>query len=181
MHFINATVMMKFVMFFVIKYRKLRSLIASIILRKRCLSCGKDVGASRIPHIGSEVILEVGNYAGFNGITITGWGKVKIGNYFHSGSNVKIMLGSHDYDNDDKIPYGKKHTTKNVVIDDFVWLGSDVIISGNIHIGEGAIVAIGSVVVKDVPKYAIVGGNPAKVIKYRDIEHFEQLRKEGKY
>ena len=91
------------------------------------------------------------------------------------------MLGSHDYDNDDKIPYGRNHTTKQIVIDDFVWLGSDVTISGNVHIGEGAIVAIGSVVVKDVPRCAIVGGNPAKVIKFRDIEHFEKLKNEGKY
>ena len=108
-------------------------------------------------------------------------GGVKIGSYFHSGTNVKIMLGSHDYDHGEKIPYGKAYTSKQVVIDDYVWLGSDVIISGNIHIGEGAIVAIGSVVVKDVPPYAIVGGNPAKIIKYRDIEHFEKLKKEGCY
>lgn len=108
-------------------------------------------------------------------------GGVKIGNYFHSGTNVKIMLGSHDYAAGDKIPYGSKHTARNVVIDDFVWLGSDVIISGNVHIGEGAIVAIGSVVVKDVPPCAIVGGNPAKIIKYRDIEHFKKLKQEGSY
>lgn len=108
-------------------------------------------------------------------------GGVKIGNYFHSGTNVKIMLGSHDYDYGDKIPYGTHNTEKNVVIDDFVWLGSDVTISGNVHIGEGAIVAIRSVVVKDVPPYAIVGGNPAKVIKYRNIEQFKKLKEEGKY
>lgn len=49
------------------------------------------------------------------------------------------------------------------------------------HIGEGVIVAIGSVVVKDVPPYAIVGGNPAKIIKYRDIEHFEKLKAEKRF
>ena len=49
------------------------------------------------------------------------------------------------------------------------------------NIGDGAIIAAGSVVVKDVPRCAIVGGNPAKVIKYRNIEHFNQLEKEGKY
>lgn len=113
-------------------------------------------------------------------LQLLAWG-VKIGDYFHSGTNVKIMLGSHDYDNGDKIPYGKTFTRKQVIIDDYVWIGSDVIISGNVHIGEGAIVAIGSVVVKDVPRCAIVGGNPAKIIKYRDVEHFEKLKAGGKY
>lgn len=47
--------------------------------------------------------------------------------------------------------------------------------------GEGAIVAVGSVVVKDVPPYAIVGGNPAKIIKYRNIYQFKMLKSEGKY
>ena len=108
------------------------------------------------------------------------WG-VSIGSYFHSGTNVKIMLGSHDYDYGDKIPYGSHYATKNVKIDDFVWIGSDVIICGNVHIGEGAIIAMGAVVVKDVPPYAIVGGNPAKVIKYRNIEQFNKLKAEGKF
>lgn len=168
-------------MFFVNQFRRVRSFVATSILRSRAKKCGSHVGAARIPHIGGQVSLEIGNHAGFNGFCATGWGGVKIGNYFHSGSNVKIMLGSHDFDHDEKIPYGRKHTTKQVVIDDFVWLGDDVTISGNVHIEEGAIVAIGSVVVKDVPRCAIVGGNPAKVIKYRDIEHFERLKAEGKY
>ena len=51
-----------------------------------------------------------------------------------------------------------------------VWIGSNVIIPGGIQIGIGAIVAAGSVVVKDVPPYAVVGGNPAKVIRYRFSE-----------
>lgn len=91
------------------------------------------------------------------------------------------MLGSHDFDYGDKIPYGSHYATKNVKIDDFVWIGSDVIICGNVHIGEGAIIAMGAVVVKDVPPYAIVGGNPAKVIKYRNIEQFNKLKAEGKF
>lgn len=91
------------------------------------------------------------------------------------------MLGSHNYDNDDRIPYGYGHTEKQVTIGNNVWIASDVIISGNVNIGDGAIVAIGSVVVKDVPVCAIVGGNPAKVIKYRDINHYDRLVKENKY
>lgn len=91
------------------------------------------------------------------------------------------MLGSHDYEYGDAIPYGTHITRKQVIIDDYVWLGQDVTISGNVHIGEGAIVALGSVVVKDVPAYAIVGGNPAKVIKYRNIEQFNKLKEEKRF
>lgn len=124
--------------------------------------------------------LELGLMPVLTDLRFLEWG-VNIGSYFHSGTNVTIMLGSHDYDYGDRIPYGSHYSEKNVVIDDFVWLGSKVIISGNVHIGEGAIVAIGSVVVKDVPPYAIVGGNPAKVIKYRNIEQFKKLKAEGKF
>ena len=173
--------MKRLLLYVITCYRRARSVIATKILCLRAKKVGLCVGAAKIPHIGSQVTLEIGDHAGFNGFSATGYGSVKIGSYFHSGTNVKIMLGSHDYDHDDRIPYGNKHTSKKVIIDDFVWLGDDVTISGNVHIGEGAIVAIGSVVVKDVPRCAIVGGNPAKVIKYRDIEHFEKLKAEKKY
>jgi len=55
-----------------------------------------------------------------------------------------------------------------------VWIGSHVTIPGGIQIGTGVIVAAGSVVVKDVPPYMVVGGNPAKVIRHRFSE--EQIK-----
>ena len=162
-------------------WRKVRGMFCTFWLKKQVVSCGNYIGAARVPRISRLAKVHIGHNCSFNGMTISGKGDVKIGNYFHSGTNVKIMLGSHDYEYGDKIPYGTHYTEKNVVIDDFVWLGSDVTISGNVHIGEGVIVAIRSVVVKDVPPYAIVGGNPAKVIKYRNIEQFKKLKEEGKY
>lgn len=54
-----------------------------------------------------------------------------------------------------------------ITIEDDVWIGARVIISKRRHIGKGAILAAGAVVTHDVPDYAIVGGNPAKVIKMR--------------
>ena len=60
-------------------------------------------------------------------------------------------------------------TPKTVLAND-IWIGANAIIPGGIQIGTGAIVAAGAVVVKDVPPYAIVGGNPAKVIRYRFSE-----------
>lgn len=91
------------------------------------------------------------------------------------------MLGSHDYDTGETIPYGQKFTSKTVSIGDFVWMGTDASIIGNVTIGNGAIIAYGAVVVKDVPPMAIVGGNPAKIIKYRDSKHFDKCLHEKKY
>ena len=54
-----------------------------------------------------------------------------------------------------------------IIIQNDCWIGQDVSIMGGVTIHNGAVVASGSVVTKDVPPYAIVGGNPAKIIKYR--------------
>ena len=65
-----------------------------------------------------------------------------------------------------------------ILIGNDVWIGSGVTIFGGVRIGDGAVIAAGAVVVKDVPPYAIVGGNPAKIIKYRFPEEtIERLRR----
>jgi chloramphenicol O-acetyltransferase type B len=68
---------------------------------------------------------------------------------------------------------------KPIVIEDNVWLGDRVIVLGGVTIHEGAIVQAGSVVVRDVPKGAIVGGHPAQVFKYRDMGHYEDKKAKG--
>ena len=67
-----------------------------------------------------------------------------------------------------------------VVIGNDVWIGANVIILPGIHIGDGAVLAAGAVVTKNIDDYAIVGGVPAKVIRYRfqkeDIIKFQKLQ-----
>ena len=91
-----------------------------------------------------------------------------------------IITQNHNYEGE-KIPYDETFVLKDVTIGDYVWFGNRVTVVGAVTIGEGAIIAAGSVVVKDVPPLAIVGGNPAKIIKYRDSDHFYRLKSEGKF
>lgn len=82
---------------------------------------------------------------------------------FYSDSNMGCPLSfREDKIFDDSVP--------KTSFGNDVWIGANVIIPGGIQIGTGAIVAAGSVVVKDVPPYAVVGGNPAKVIRFRFSE-----------
>lgn len=122
----------------------------------------------------------VGNNCNFNGIKVFGSGSLKIGNYFHSGKGIEVYTDSHNYEGE-SIPYDSTNINYHVEIEDFVWFGSDVKVLGNVKIAEGAIIQAGSIVVSDVPYCGIAGGNPAKVFKYRDIEHFETLKKEKKF
>ena len=69
---------------------------------------------------------------------------------------------------------------KPVNIGENVWIGSRVTILPGVNIGEGAVVGAGSVVTGNVPKGAVVGGNPAKVIKYRNLELYDKLKQEGR-
>lgn len=59
--------------------------------------------------------------------------------------------------------------SKPIVIEDNVWIGRDSRILKGVHIGKGAVVALGAIVTKDVPQYSVVAGNPARVVKHLDM------------
>ena len=120
------------------------------------------------------------DFVSFNGMFINGGGAVTIGSYFHSGVECMIITQSHDYDVGEMIPYGINYSYKEVVIGDFVWFGRRVTVLPGTKIGEGAIIQAGAVVHGEIPPYAIAGGNPAKVFKFRDIDHFQKWKSEGK-
>lgn len=148
-------------------------------VRRMSCACGPTLG------VGGPVSLNgntwLGNNVNFNGLRIEGRGKVTIGDNFHSGTECLLITQIHNYDTGSAIPYDSTYTLKEICIEDNVWLGSRVIILGGITIGEGAIIQAGSCVVSDIPRCAIAGGHPAKVFMYRDIEHYERLKKEGKF
>ncbi len=70
---------------------------------------------------------------------------------------------------------------KPVTIADNVWIGCRATIVPGVTINEGAVIASGAVVTKDVPKGAVVGGNPAKVLKYRNMEYYEKLKEQKSF
>ena len=143
----------------------LRKICGKLILK----SCGKNVNIEKSAIFSSHVSL--GDNSGI-GIRASLTGSVQIGNDVMMGPDCTIYSRNHAFDRLD-IPMNKQGylPEKTVVIGDDVWIGGHVIILPGVHIGTGAIVGAGAVVTKDVPDYAIVGGNPAKVIKYRNGEN----------
>lgn len=98
---------------------------------------------------------------------------IYIGNNVAFAPNVTIRGGNHRYDvvgkyiTDYSAKDKKLEDDEPVHIGNDVWIGTNVTILKGVNIGDGAIVAAGALVNKDVPPYAIVGGLPAKVLKYR--------------
>lgn len=96
------------------------------------------------------------------------YANVKIGDYTMLASEVKIIGGDHKYDNPNRpMIFSGRDIIKVTNIGKDVWVGSRSIILAGVNIGDGAIIAAGSVISKDVEPYTIVGGVPAKFIKNR--------------
>ncbi len=80
------------------------------------------------------------------------------------------------------LPYNQHDNLKSVKIGKGCWIGWGAKIVPGVHIGDGAVVAMGAVVTKDVPKGAVVGGNPGKIIKYRkNVDKIEHLIRDEKF
>lgn len=123
----------------------------------------------------------IGNNCHFNGMNISGLGKVVIGDNFHSGKNIRILTTFHNFDKGKALPYDDTTYNKDVIIGQNVWLGESVMILGGVEIGEGAVIQARSVVCKNVPPMAIAGGHPAIAFKYRDEEHYHRIKEKGNF
>ena len=136
---------------------------------------GKNLDCSGQNRIQINKNTSIGDNVTINGLIMQGTGKVNIGSYVHFGIDCIILTDNHNYEGD-LIPFDNKTVSKTVEIGDFVWIGTRVTILPGTKIGEGAIIQAGAVVHGEIPPYAIAGGNPAKVFKYRDVEHFKELK-----
>lgn len=92
-----------------------------------------------------------------------------IGDHVLIAQHVALLAVTHNFENLD-MPILEQGSTKPnpVVVEDKVWIGRNVIVMPGIRLGKGSIIGAGAVVTKSVPAYAIVGGVPAKVLKYRN-------------
>ena len=128
-------------------------------------------------------VVGVGTYVGAN----CDLNECYIGSFCSIAENLSINFGTHPsqifvstsavfYDTSARLPLGKSstHFEERSLRDGFrveigndVWIGKDVLLKEGIRVGDGAIIGMGAVVTKDVPPYAIIGGVPAKLIRYR--------------
>lgn len=124
-----------------------------------------------------KVDVGIGSYGELNVVDFGCDHRLIIKNYVSIAQHVTFILDAEHYTNHiSTYPFKVKtlHMQESeafgkgdIIVDDDVWIGYGATIMSGVHIGQGAVIAAGSIVTKDVPPYAIVGGVPAKVIKYR--------------
>lgn len=99
------------------------------------------------------------------GISCVVIGPVIIGNDVMLAQNIVLSGLNHPYE-DITVPISRqKVTTKEIKVEDEVWIGANSVITAGVTIGKHAVVAAGSVVTKDVPAYSVAAGNPARILK----------------
>ena len=101
------------------------------------------------------------------------------GNDVLTGPHIFVADHNHAYTNI-SVPISKQgvkcNPTDEVVIGDGSWIGTNVVIVGNVHIGKHCVIGANSVVTKDIPDYTVAAGIPAKVIKRYDFEMKEYIK-----
>lgn len=143
------------------------------ILRRTCCKfifkkCGRNVTIERLADFGSGKWIVIGDNSGI-GVNCEIPSNTIIGNNVMMGPEVVVFSQNHRYDDINK-PMSQQGYEKGagLRIGNDVWIGRRVMIMTNVNlIGDGAIIAAGSIVTKNVEPYTIVGSNPARVIKHR--------------
>lgn len=127
-------------------------------------NCGKNVDIGR--HISFSSNVSLGDNSSIGDNTYIN-GELHIGADVMMAANCAFIATTHNFNRND-IPMNRQGGgASKIVIEDDVWIGYGVIITQGVYIGKGVVLAAGAVVTKSVPDYAIAGGVPARIIKYR--------------
>ncbi len=121
---------------------------------------GVWIAPGRHLHVGDDVDFALD-------VIVISSGGVSIGNRVLIGYRTQILSTNHIIPSNHKRIFGSGHQKKPVIIADDVWIGANSIILAGVEIGEGAVIAAGSIVTKSVKPYTIVGGTPATFIRER--------------
>lgn len=153
-------------------------------LKRRLLSCGEKVFIHPSVLIADPQLVSIGNNCHFqNDCKLFGCGGgIEIGDGSIFSHEIHIFARNHYYDGDDLelLPYDDRYICKKVVIGKYVWIGARSTIMAGVTVGDGAVIASASVVTKDVPAGAVVGGNPARILKYRNMDKYNELAAQEK-
>jgi acetyltransferase-like isoleucine patch superfamily enzyme len=111
----------------------------------------------------------IGNNCGI-GLSNVIIGPVTLGNYVMLAQNIVISGLNHGYEDVTLPPRIQKVITKQIIINDDVWIGANCVVTAGVTIGKHAVIGAGSVVTRDIPEFCVAVGNPAKVIKKYNFE-----------
>ena len=148
------------------RYFRIIKTIRSSVGRYVFDKCGKNINIERGANFGTGKGIRIGNNSGI-GVNACIRGPLEIGNDVMMGPEVIIITSNHNHDDISTPMRFQGYKIEPVIIGDDVWIGTRAIILPGKKIGKGAIIGAGAIVTKDVPDYAIVAGNPAKVLKFR--------------
>lgn len=133
------------------------------ILKVRCTTkkCGSNVYFARdaVFNRPENIIIEDNVWIGGN-CQLNGGGGIQIGQGTIFAHDVQILTQNHNYNSADLrfLPYDERNISKPVIIGQYVWIGARATILPGVSIGEGVVIGACSVVTKDIPPYAVVGG-----------------------
>ena len=150
-------------------YKRTIKHIKSFILHNLNHRISKTSNINRKAYIGKGCDIDIGDNSSLGENFQMHNVKLTLGSDIMIAKDVLIMGGGHNYEQIDIPMRMQGHIGKtSLTIEDDVWIGARVLIlAKNYRIGRGAIIGAGSVVTKEIPPYAIVAGNPARILKYR--------------